>query len=93
MTFPLFCNKSGNARSLKRLAQEHLGKEIQRKGLNGRGVLHDPLEDATAVMELYTKVIAASPPAAYDDMVAYYTNQIMERMQSCTQQESDESDE
>ena len=47
MTFPKFQGKGGNARSLKRLAKDILGVDIQE-----RGVLHDPEIDAAIVLRV-----------------------------------------
>ncbi|GAX81261.1 hypothetical protein CEUSTIGMA_g8693.t1 [Chlamydomonas eustigma] len=67
MTFEGFQGRGGCSKSLKKLAKEHLGLDIQK-----HGVLHDPEEDANAVMNLY--MLHARPRLLQknDDLVAHY---------------------
>jgi hypothetical protein len=64
-------------RTLKRLAAELLGREIQ-GGDNGGGVkVHDPLEDATAVMDIYLQYVNYNKEdMGYEDLVEVYLSEI-----------------
>jgi len=60
-------------RTLKRLAAELLGREIQ-GGDNG---VHDPLEDATAVMDIYLQYVHYNKEnMGYEDLVEVYLSEI-----------------
>lgn len=75
MTFAKFQNQAGNVRSLKRLAREHLHKDIQTKGR-----AHDAEEDAVTTMQLYMEVVQPGTAESYDDMVERYTQLFMSRL-------------
>lgn len=63
-------------RTLKRLAAELLRREIQGGGDNGVKV-HDPLEDATAVMDIYLRNVHYSKEEmGYEDLVEMYLSEI-----------------
>ena len=72
MTFPKFQGKGGSARSLKRLAKEVLGMEIQ-----APGKLHDPEDDARVVLQLYMGHARPRLLSNYDDLVAHYEQQLL----------------
>ncbi|MEW5297849.1 MAG: hypothetical protein WDW36_001028 [Sanguina aurantia] len=87
-----FQGKSGSARTLQQLARTHLTREIQPAG---RG--HDPQEDACAVMDLYVKYMESNNRnTSYEDLVALYSHQMIERAREAAAADSaseDESDE
>eukprot|EP00775_Hariotina_reticulata_P011421 gene11421-11567_t len=115
MTHNAFCNKAGNAKSLKQLAQQYLNRQVQAtvaaagrrtdkkqkqsrkhqrsssmyaQGSQELGTerfecqqhqlkqryVHDPEEDARAVMELYQKVVW---PSTYKGQVAATTERLV----------------
>lgn len=72
MSLPLFQNQAGNALSLKRLAATFLDIAIQ-----PAGCLHDPEEDAKAVMQLFVRYAEPKLLETFDDLVGYYERQLM----------------
>ncbi|KAL6756666.1 hypothetical protein V8C86DRAFT_2644750 [Haematococcus lacustris] len=77
LTTPAFQARGGNARSLRRLAEQHLGL----KGLHEPGKRHSAVEDARVLMQLYCRVALPSLPGLagddYDSLVALYTRQLL----------------
>jgi DNA polymerase III epsilon subunit-like protein len=68
---------SGGSKSLKALAKQLLGLDIQRQGAR-----HDAEEDARAVMLLYVQVAELGAITDYGDLVAYYTRQALARAEA-----------
>lgn len=86
MTSPrLQRSKGGVAKSLKALARELLQLEIQKAGRR-----HDPEEDARAVMQLYTRFAEEASLTGYDDLVAFYTAQALERARAANHAAGDD---
>jgi DNA polymerase III epsilon subunit-like protein len=87
MTSPQLQGRSGMSRSLRALAKQLLGLDIQAPGRR-----HDAEEDARAVMQLYCQHAEQGSITEYEDLVAYYTRQALAKVQAKAAEEEQEQE-